>query len=109
MYDELKHLGDVTVVAPDAERSAVGHAITTRTPLRVTEFSRGREMIGYATTGTPADCVKLGVGALFERRPDIVVSGINLGGNTATNVIFVGPPATALRCRSVRTSLVATR
>src|SRR5262249_9377159 len=66
LYDQLKRLGEVTVVAPDAERSAVGHAITTQVPLRVKEFRRGRAVIGYATSGTPADCVKVGVRAIFE-------------------------------------------
>jgi len=87
------------VVAPDAERSAVGHAITTLTPLRIKEFRRGRQTMGYATNGTPADCVKLGVNALFERPPDLVVSGINLGPNTATNVIYSGTVSAATEAR----------
>ena len=89
----------MTVVAPDAERSAVGHAITTLTPLRVTEFRRGRQLMGYATNGTPADCVKLALTAIFERRPDLVVSGINLGANTATNVIYSGTVSAATEAR----------
>src|SRR5207302_6175576 len=91
--------GVVTVVAPDAERSAIGHAITTLTPLRVKEFRRGRTLMGYASNGTPADCVKLGVGAIFERPPDLVVSGINLGANTATNVIYSGTVSAATEAR----------
>jgi 5'-nucleotidase len=87
------------VVAPDAERSAVGHAITTLTPLRVKEYRRGRALLGYATNGTPADCVKLGVSAIFEGRPDVVVSGINLGSNTATNVIYSGTVSAATEAR----------
>jgi 5'-nucleotidase len=90
----------VTVVAPDAERSAVGHAITTLTPLRVKEFRRGRELMGYATNGTPADCVKLGIGSVFKGDPpDLVVSGINLGPNTATNVIYSGTVSAATEAR----------
>jgi 5'-nucleotidase len=90
----------VTVVAPDAERSAVGHAITTQTPLRVKEFRRGREVMGFSTNGTPADCVKLGVATLLGgARPDIVVSGINLGPNTATNVIYSGTVSAATEAR----------
>jgi 5'-nucleotidase len=87
------------VVAPDAERSSVGHAITTLTPLRVKEFRRGRDLVGYATNGTPADCVKIGVGAIVERRPDLVASGINLGPNTATNVIYSGTVSAATEAR----------
>jgi 5'-nucleotidase len=89
----------VTVVAPDAERSAVGHAITTLTPLRAKEFRLGREVIGYAVNGTPADSVKLGVGTLLERPPDLVVSGINLGPNTATNIIYSGTVSAATEAR----------
>ncbi len=86
-------------MAPDAERSAIGHAITTITPLRVKEFRRGRKLLGYASNGTPADCVKLAVGSLFDRRPDLVVSGINLGANTATNVIYSGTVSAATEAR----------
>ncbi len=95
----MKRLGDVTVVAPDAERSAVGHAITTLTPLRVKEFKRGPELMGYAVNGMPADCVKIGVGSLLPRPPDLVVSGINLGPNTATNVIYSGTVSAATEAR----------
>ena len=89
----------MTVVAPDAERSAIGHAITTLTPLRLKEFRRGRQLMGYAANGTPADCVKLAVGAVFERTPDLVVSGINLGGNVATNIIYSGTVSAATEAR----------
>lgn len=89
----------MTVVAPDAERSAIGHAITTLTPLRLKEFRRGRRLMGYAANGTPADCVKLAVGAVFERPPDLVVSGINLGANVATNVIYSGTVSAATEAR----------
>jgi 5'-nucleotidase len=90
----------VTIVAPDAERSAVGHAITTLTPLRVKEFREGRERMGYAINGTPADCVKIGIGSVFEGQPpDIAVSGINLGSNTATNIIYSGTVSAATEAR----------
>jgi len=92
-------LGEVSVVAPDAERSAVGHAITTLTPLRVKEEALEDGLLGYAVNGTPADSVKLAVGALLEERPDLVVSGINLGPNTATNVIYSGTVSAATEAR----------
>src|SRR5262249_45904445 len=63
------------------------------------EYRRGRKLLGYATNGTPADCVKLGVSSIFERRPDVVVSGINLGPNTATNVIYSGTVSAATEAR----------
>lgn len=86
-------------MAPDAERSAVGHAITTLTPLRVKDFFLDGEKIGHQVNGTPADCVKLAVGALLESPPDLVVSGINLGPNTATNIIYSGTVSAATEAR----------
>jgi 5'-nucleotidase len=92
-------LGEVSVVAPDAERSAVGHAITTLTPLRVKEVALEGGLVGHAVSGTPADSVKLAVGAILEERPDLVVSGINLGPNTATNIIYSGTVSAATEAR----------
>ncbi len=90
LYESLKSVGNVTVVAPDSERSAVGHAITLSDPLRVKKISRGGKFFGYATTGTPADCVKLAIRALLKKKPDIVVSGINLGPNVGYSVLYSG-------------------
>jgi 5'-nucleotidase len=79
----LRRVGDVEVVVPDRERSWVGKAITRFESVDVNKVEVGGiEM--YATTGYPADCVQLGVHALFDRRPDIVVSGINVGYNHGT-------------------------
>jgi 5'-nucleotidase len=86
----LRKAGNVTVVAPDTQRSAVGHAITITDPLRVTEARRNGRFFGYAASGTPADCVKLGIKAIMKKRPDLVVSGINLGGNQAYNILYSG-------------------
>lgn len=88
-------LGDVTIVAPIAEKSAVGHAITVSDPLRISEIERNGSFFGYAVNGTPADCVKIAVKCLFETPPDIVISGINQGSNTATNVIYSGTVSAA--------------
>jgi 5'-nucleotidase len=90
LYLALAELGDITVVAPDAERSAVGHAITLSDPLRVKEVNRGGKFFGYAITGTPADCVKIAIRAILKERPDIVVSGINLGPNVGYSVLYSG-------------------
>ena len=91
----LEKTGDVLVVAPDTERSAVGHAITISDPLRVIEVEKDGKFFGYAVNGTPADCVKIGITCLMEEQPDIVVSGINLGPNTATNIIYSGTVSAA--------------
>jgi 5'-nucleotidase len=75
----LEMIADVLVVAPDTERSAVGHAITLSDPLRVSEIHKENSFFGYAVNGTPADCVKLGLRCLSEKSIDVVVSGINMG------------------------------
>jgi len=89
-WKSLKAVGSVSVVAPEAERSAVGHAITMSDPLRVKKVNRRNQSFGYAVSGTPADCVKIAINSLLKKKPDIVVSGINLGPNTGFSVLYSG-------------------
>ena len=91
----LKEIAEVTVVAPHKEQSAVGHAITMQTPLRVLEYQKNGKFFGYAVDGTPADCVKIGIRNLMPEPPDLVVSGINHGSNTAINIIYSGTVSAA--------------
>ena len=95
LHKGLQQIGDVVVVAPESEQSAVGHAITIADPLRVREISDNGALFGYAVNGTPADCVKIGLKALLEKPPDILVSGINQGANVATNIIYSGTVSAA--------------
>lgn len=95
LVKEMKRLGEVTVVAPHQQQSAVGHAITMNSPLRVRRFSKHGRFFGYAVAGTPADCVKLAVRAILKRPPDLVVSGVNHGSNTAISVIYSGTVSAA--------------
>ena len=95
LYRELKHLGDVVVVAPESEQSAVGHAITLMTPLRVKEVSLNVGVTGFAVSGFPADCVKIAMAELLPSPPDLVVSGINLGPNVGINVLYSGTVSAA--------------
>ncbi len=95
LVKEMKRLGEVTVVAPHQQQSAVGHAITMNSPLRVRKFYKHGRFFGYAVAGTPADCVKLAVRAVLKRRPDLVVSGVNHGSNTAISVIYSGTVSAA--------------
>jgi 5'-nucleotidase len=97
LREELLHLGDVTVVAPATEQSAVGHSITLLTPLVVQEVSdeHGRAM-GWAVEGRPADCVKLALMELLPDKPDVVVSGLNAGSNAGINVLYSGTVAAAI-------------
>jgi 5'-nucleotidase len=95
----LRDIGDVIVIAPLGEQSAVGHALTVSLPLRVTEFHKNGSFFGFAVSGTPADCVKLALRTFLDERalpkPDIVVSGINHGRNTAVNIIYSGTVSAA--------------
>lgn len=95
LKEALEKIGKITIVAPIVEKSAVGHAITLSDPLRVVEIERDGKLFGYGVNGTPADCVKLAVNCIMDSPPDIVVSGINLGPNTATNVIYSGTVSAA--------------
>ena len=95
LYQALKDFGEVTVVAPSAERSAVGHAITLSDPLRVDSHKKDGFFFGYAVNGTPADCVKIACGAILSSMPDMVISGINLGPNTGINTIYSGTVSAA--------------
>lgn len=90
LYKELCKIAEVHIVAPDVERSAVGHAITLSDPLRVTRIYKDKRFFGYAVSGTPADCVKIAVMKLLKKRPDMVFSGINLGPNVGISVLYSG-------------------
>jgi len=95
LYKWLKRFAQVSIVAPSIQQSAVGHAITVRTPLRAHEFRRDGKLFGYAVDGTPADSVKLAIRSILKTKPDLVVSGINDGLNTAVNVIYSGTVSAA--------------
>jgi len=89
LYETVKDLGNITVVAPDGERSAISHALTLDKPMPVREVDTGL-FKGTAVMGTPADCVKLALQEIMPSPPDLVLSGINLGCNTGLNVIYSG-------------------
>lgn len=94
----LDGLGELYVVAPASEQSAVGHAITVRDPVRAHPWSfevPSGDIKAYSVSGTPADCIKLAVNQLLPRKPTLVVSGINQGPNTAVNIIYSGTVSAA--------------
>jgi 5'-nucleotidase len=94
---ELARLGEVTVVAPATEQSAVGHSITLLTPLLIQEvFDAEDRRLGWAVEGKPADCIKLALVELLNFRPDLIVSGINAGSNAGINVLYSGTVAAAI-------------
>ena len=93
----MNTIGEVVVVAPDSPQSGMGHAITINSTLRCTKVDLdGGPQKEYACSGTPADCVKLGVHELLDRKPDLCVSGINHGSNAAINVIYSGTMSGAI-------------
>jgi 5'-nucleotidase len=84
---------DIWVVAPEQEQSAASHSLTTRRPLRMSQMSARR----YAVDGTPTDCVMLAVKHLLrEQRPDLVLSGVNAGGNVGEDLTYSGTVAAAM-------------
>jgi len=95
---ELAQLGDVTVIAPALEQSGVGHSITLLDPLVVKPVDDvDGTQLGLAVEGSPADCVKLAIEELLEDGPpDLIVSGINHGGNAGINVLYSGTVAAAI-------------
>lgn len=88
---------ELFIAAPDSERSAASHALTLSSPLRAKKVAlSGLEHIpSYAVSGTPADCVKIALGNLCEK-PDVVVSGVNLGANKGTDVFYSGTVSAAM-------------
>lgn len=88
----LKRVGEVLVVAPDREQSAVSHSLTLHRPLRIEQ----RASNAYAVDGTPTDCVNIAVNGILKKRPDLVVSGINKGGNLGDDVTYSGTVSVAM-------------
>jgi len=99
LAEEIGKIAEVDIVAPAREQSAMGHAITMTDPLRAEEYCRNGEFFGWAASGTPADCVKLALFALFDEYPDMVISGINQGSNTGINTIYSGTVSAATEGR----------
>ncbi|GAB1415848.1 5'/3'-nucleotidase SurE [Paludibacter sp.] len=86
----MMELGDVIVMAPDGPRSGQSNALTVQRPIRFTKIEEQPGLVRYKCNGTPTDCVKLALNEVVERKPDLLVSGINHGSNAAINVIYSG-------------------
>ena len=87
---------EISIVAPESQRSATGHAITLSQPLFVAEHRLSAGEKGYAVSGTPSDCVKLAIQGELVEKPDLVISGINFGPNLGTDVFYSGTVAAAM-------------
>ena len=87
---------DASVIAPDSNRSATARSITTREPLWVEEIEFEDGTVGYATDGTPVDCVRFAALGLIDFQPELIVSGINHGSNLGDDITYSGTVAAAL-------------
>jgi 5'-nucleotidase len=97
LIEVVQTLGEVVVVAPDSPQSGMGHAITVNDMLHVKKVSPfGTDITAYSCSGTPVDCIKMGVHELIKRKPDLCVSGINHGSNSSINVIYSGTMSAAV-------------
>jgi 5'-nucleotidase len=92
LAEAVSHLGEVTIVAPAQEASAIGHALTLRRPLRIETF--GPRIL--AVDGTPTDCVNVAITHILDARPDLILSGINKGWNLGDDVTYSGTVSGAL-------------
>ena len=95
LAQSMRGLGDVTIVAPDKNRSGASNSLTLDGPIKIKEL----EKRVYRVTGTPTDCVHIALTGLLDRDPDIVVSGINAGANLGDDVIYSGTVAAAMEGR----------
>jgi len=98
---------DVRIIAPNRERSAVGHAITVFRPISVRKEYREGNFFGYSVDGTPADCVKIAVKAILKKAPDLLISGINRGANLGENIIYSGTVSAATEGTTLGVSSIA--
>ena len=96
LWEVAKEFGDVTVVAPNSEKSAVGHGITISKPIYIKKITRKNLFNGYAVSGTPADCVKIAIKNIMSSPPELILSGINIGSNLGNNIIYSGTVSAAI-------------
>lgn len=96
LVESVKSFGDLLIIAPDRPQSGMGHAITVNAPLRMYPSDLHPGHKSFAISGTPVDCVKLGIYEVLKKNPDLIVSGINHGSNVSTNVLYSGTMSAAV-------------
>jgi 5'-nucleotidase len=90
LIEAIRPLGEIVVVAPDGPRSGMSSAISSIDPIRIKQLKKEENLTIYACSGTPVDCVKLALNEILERKPDLLLAGINHGSNAAICVIYSG-------------------
>lgn len=96
LVEVLRDLGDIVVFAPDSHRSGMSSAISTMHPLRSRMYKKEENITAYMCNGTPVDCVKLALNEFLDRKPDLLVSGINHGSNAGISVLYSGTMGAAI-------------
>ncbi|MEX2484501.1 MAG: 5'/3'-nucleotidase SurE [Brumimicrobium sp.] len=96
LIEAVAPFGDIVVVAPDKPQSGMGHAITVNNILRIDKSTLYPDLKAFTCTGTPVDCVKLAISQILHRKPDVLVSGVNHGENSASNVLYSGTMSAAV-------------
>lgn len=96
LIEVVKDLGNIVVVAPEQGASGMSHALTINTPLRASIVKQEDNFILYKVNGTPVDCIKLASSQLLDRKPDLIVSGINHGSNSSISVVYSGTMGAAI-------------
>lgn len=92
----VKDLGKIVVVAPDTGQSGMSHAVTISNPLRLKKHKNIGDIQRYSVNGTPVDCVKMALDKVLDRRPDMIIGGINHGANSSVNILYSGTMAIAI-------------
>jgi 5'-nucleotidase len=90
LWQAVKEIGDVSIIAPATEKSGVGLSITIYSPLHIEQIAWEENTPAWKVTGTPADCVRLGTSVILDEKPDLIVSGINKGSNSGRTALFSG-------------------
>jgi 5'-nucleotidase len=96
LVETVKDMGRVVVVSPKHPQSGMGHAITIHDPIHIREIKDFGDIEGYQCSGTPVDCVKMAIYSILDRRPDIILSGINHGANFSINILYSGTMSAAV-------------
>lgn len=96
LIEVANEFGDLIIIAPDKPQSGMGHAITMNHPLRLERSILFEGLEAYTCTGTPVDCVKIGIYEVMHRKPDLIVSGFNHGDNASSNVLYSGTMSAAV-------------
>jgi 5'-nucleotidase len=95
LADAMVKVGNITIIAPDKEQSGKSHSLTLNDPIRLKSVNLKNGLKGWGVTGTPVDCAKVAIKNLLNKKPDLVLSGINLGANLGKNLIYSGTVSAA--------------